>query len=389
MKIHVLVSPPPSDASHTISINDRKWSLQPFDTDTSPDQPINYTCISYAWGTGRSENPLNPTSPFRISDRTLPALHVLTRHRPSCTAIWIDAFCIPVTEPSRAQSLSSMGYIYAASSEVIIVLSPAAAPALYQMLLSSKLAVTDLAVLEREEWVERAWTYQETVNGKSLFFTCEGENSVLVPDQRFFDCVGYALSHLTLSMVQKMRIYPKLNAFEDVMAETWTSAYEDRAALAVMANMDRRVQGRAEDHFYAMIGAITAEQADSSTAVLPSEAFMRVCEKRGDFSFIYSAAKRDAKVGRRWRPDAEGDMPSILPWHTWGSGQPGRLVEEGLELDDMVGIEPVAEMRADAKDFVENWLKAFWRDEGVPAGSNKKHCISRCKLWVSWEAHLV
>lgn len=67
-----------------------------------------------------------------------------------------------------------------------------------------------------------------------------------------------------------------------------------------MSNMDRRVQGRAEDHFYAMIGAISAERASAMVGVPPCEAFMRVCEKKGDFSFTYSAAKREENPPRRW-----------------------------------------------------------------------------------------
>src|SRR4051812_3649460 len=120
MQIHLLVSPPTS-ATHSIEINGRKWAVESFRADnTSTDtfSPINYTCISYAWGTGREPNPLNPSSPFLISDRTLPALKTITRHLPTCTAIWIDAFCIPSTEPSRSQSLESMGYIYAQAVEV-------------------------------------------------------------------------------------------------------------------------------------------------------------------------------------------------------------------------------------------------------------------------------
>jgi hypothetical protein len=121
-----------------------------------------------------------------------------------------------------------------------------------------------------------------------------------------------------------------------------------------------RVQGREEDHFYAMIGAISAERANSIGKVQPCEAFMRVCEKKGDFSFIYSAAKREDLPLRKWRP-VPGDLPSILPWHGWGTRQPGRLCHDGLWLDDMIVVHQ-APPQEEARRFVQQWLTAFWED---------------------------
>ncbi|KAH8728026.1 hypothetical protein GQ44DRAFT_647349 [Phaeosphaeriaceae sp. PMI808] len=260
-----------------------------------------------------------------------------------------------------------MGYIYARADEVLVILSSAALPALTSINNSINLELADLAALEREEWVERAWTYQETVNSKELLLTCEGEGSPLIPAMQFLDFLGYALSHLKGSFFDKLHAYPKLNAFEDIMADYYTAAFEERAALNIMSNMDRRVQQRAEDHFYAMIGAISTERASTIGKVPPCEAFMRVCERKGDFSFIYSAAKREGVVGRRWRP-LLGDLPSIFPWHGVGSGQPGRLDHSGLWLDDMVVLQPGPPQEGPTR-FVQEWLVALW---GKPLDPQQK-----------------
>jgi hypothetical protein len=73
-----------------------------------------------------------------------------------------------------------------------------------------------------------------------------------------------------------------------------------------------------------MIGAITsASMDDARDATLdPAEYFMRVCEAKGDYSFIYSTAPRSDVPGRSWRPIA-GSLPAILCWHSFGDGQSG------------------------------------------------------------------
>ena len=362
MRIYLLVSST-SSTLPAIEVNGHSWSLQPFELDNSKNKAgFRYSCISYTWGSGRENSPFDPS--LLVSDRTIPALQTFTQHRPSCSRIWVDAFCVPTAQPERAQTLESMGYIYTHSEEVLVVLSSAALPALTHMLKSSRLDVADLAVLEHEEWVERAWTYQETVNGETLLFSCQGDTSVLVPDILLFDCVGYALSSLSLSVLQKLRAYPRLNAFEDIIADSYTAAFQGRSALSVMSNMDRRIQERADDHFYAMIGAISADPSSLVEHAQASEVFMKVCEMKGDFSFIFSASKRDETPLRSWRP-VPGELPSILPWHTWGSHQPGRLCSDGLWLDELLVFHP-AEPQEKARSFVQTWLKHFWDDEIDP-----------------------
>lgn len=384
MHLYLLV-PSSSPARATIEVKGRSWSLESYNLDeTSNEVDLTYSCISYTWGNGRVFSPLSPS--HLVSDRAIPALQSITHHRPSVTRVWIDAFCVPLSGPERHTTLTSMGHIYSQASEVIVVLSSAAQPVLTRMRdPKARLIVDDLAVLEKEEWVERAWTYQEAVNSRELFITCSSPPSytasVIIPADRFFSSLGDALAHFQGSIVDKLHNYPRLNAFEDIMADYYTAGFEERAALNIMSNMDRRVQGRAGDHFYAMMGAISSGAMTwGEEGVTPCEAFMRLCERKGDFSFIFSAAKRDEVVGRRWRPVA-GDLPSILPWHGWGDGQPGKMSDEGLRLDKMAVVysSPVQE---EAKHFIERWLRNFWKDydHSFPTANIEEAAVAALRL---------
>ncbi|KAF3033347.1 hypothetical protein E8E11_002924 [Didymella keratinophila] len=257
-----------------------------------------------------------------------------------------------------------MGKIYAEAMEVMVVLSSATLPAPTRMLESMYPTVDDLGVQEREEWVSRAWTYQEAVNSKELSLACEGKTSLSVSANTFFSCLGYALVKFASPWPSKFHDFPRLDAFDDIMADCFTAAYDERAALNVMSNMGRRVQERKEDHFYAMIGAITADAPDEAAQLPPCEAFMRVCESKGDFSILFSAENREDIPGRRWCPVLGDDLLSILPWHVVGSGQPGRLDDGELWLDDMLVVRP-APPQQEAETFVKQWLIVFWEGHEV------------------------
>lgn len=152
------------------------------------------------------------------------------------------------------------------------------------------------------------------------------------------------------------------------------AGYEERSALQVMSNMDKRTSSRPDDHFYAMMGAISTALTDFSGTIEPCEAFMALCESKGDYSFIYSAAKRDPAFMRRWRPVA-GDLPSILPWHSWGAGQPGHKEGSALYLDFMMTFQrsPIEE---DGKDMLGNGYQL----STPPIRNYNCHCIIRLTL---------
>ncbi|RYP89779.1 hypothetical protein DL770_004073 [Monosporascus sp. CRB-9-2] len=255
-------------------------------------------------------------------------------------------------KPSQASLQGSYSYC-----EVIVVLSNAVRSVLEQMRTSDHLDSIHLDLLEREEWVSRAWTYQEAVNsGQNLFITCEDTHGAIVHGSHFLNCLGYTFSRLGSSDLasDKRQRYPRLDAFEDLIADYMISGYQERSALQVMSNMDRRIQRRREDHFYAMIGAISTVRASDCETSDPCEAFMLVCERKGDYSFIYSAVKRDSTPFRRWRP-VSGDLPSILPWHSFGEGQPAHKESEFLYLDQMMLLENHS-MDREGEKFVEEWL---------------------------------
>lgn len=339
----------------SVMVEGIRWMLEVRDPAEANSKADIFVCVSYTWGRGRVLNPF--VEDISVSSRTLPALCAVSRQRPDCRRIWIDAFCIPGGDDplERASTLESMGFIYSQATEVIVVLSYDSQPVLQQIIAKAHLLPKHLDILENEEWVTRAWTYQEAVNSQVLYLTCEdGELGVIVEYTQFFSALGQALCHLKQD--ERGR-YPRLNALDDLLADCMTAIYLQRSALQVMAIMDQRTQTRAEDHFYAMIGAITTEPASSVGLKSPCEAFMSLCEEKGDYSFIYSTARRDQAAGRRWRPVDGEDLPAILRHHSWGGGQPGHISDGKLYLDEMMEILP-GRVGHYIDVFVQDWLSS-------------------------------
>ncbi|KAF2109363.1 hypothetical protein BDV96DRAFT_585430 [Lophiotrema nucula] len=359
-----LLEQDPDAHAGSIKVEGSYWRLSAEDLDAYNAKRIPFTCVSYTWGKGREPSPFFAN--HEVSDRTISALTATIRCCPLSTRIWVDAFCVPLELPERAHTLESMGHIYSCAEQVIVVLSNASVPVLNQMKSSDRIDPSLLDVLEKEDWITRAWTYQEAVNSKKLFFTCENARHVMIDGSHFLNCLGFTLSRLDKT-VDKRRRYPRLDAFEDLIADYMIAGYEERSALQVMSNMDRRTEStkeRPEDHFYAMVGAIIADHASSSGITDPCEAFMILCERKGDYSFIYSAATRDSASLRRWRP-VSGDLPSILPLHCWGGGQPGHEDSGSFYLDEMLVLERSA-LGKEGEKFVESWLASSETHAGKP-----------------------
>ncbi len=292
-----------------------------------------------------------------VSDRTTPALSTVMLQRPACRKIWVDAFCVPGTEypAERAATLESMGFIYSQAEEVLVVLTADARPALERMHNESPLLRIHLDLLEKEDWVTRAWTYQEAVNAKRLRISCHGAPAGTIIDcLDFISSVGEALNQLS---PQDRNKYPQLNSFEDVMVDCVVAGYLQRSALQVMSIMDGRTQTWPDDHFYAMIGAISTEPAAAVGRLSPCEAFMSLCERKGDYSFIFSSAPRDTRPGRRWRPLDAPDLPAILKLSGTGSGLRGRLENGVLILEDVLVMKQ-APVSLAGKAFIAQWLAA-------------------------------
>ncbi|KAI3324910.1 hypothetical protein HD806DRAFT_491361 [Xylariaceae sp. AK1471] len=345
----------PVGGQNTIKVGGAHWRLAAHDLDTS--EGLSFTCVSYVWGKEKEKSPFDDS--FMMSDRTMPALSTVIAHRPSCTRIWVDALCVPVAQPERTLTLQSMGYIYSQAKEVVVVLSKTTSSVLEQMSVSDRLTSDHLNILGDDDWVSRAWTYQEVVNSRGFSITCEGLNNAIVDGSHFLNCVGFTLSRNEAASYEiDKRQRERLNTFEDLIADYMVAGYQERSALQVMSNMDRREQHFPDDHFYAMMGAISTVCSSFSNTVDPCEAFMSMCEQKGDYSFIYSTTQRDTSPTRRWRPASCGDfLPAVLAWHCYGEGQPAHEDSGSLYLDQVVVLEhqPLGDS---GKAYLEGWRKS-------------------------------
>jgi len=385
MRLYLLVRQQDGKSAEGLVVSGTKWQLQVSILERGATENPEFLCISYTWGFGRVPSPCHPG--FEVSDRTIPALESAVQLRPEAKMIWIDALCVPQDPRERYQTLESMGFIYACASEVLAVLSSTAHPALHYIKDHQSLDRDHLLLLEKEEWVTRAWTYQEAVNCRDLTITCDGAGSLAVGVLPFLNCVGQALSKIGIPQLERRQHYPRLDAFEDLM-DFFTAAYEQRSALQVMAKMDRRTQQRPEDHFFAMIGAVTNEPASSSGTDDACESFMSLCERKGDFSFIYSSAPRNSVPTRRWRP-VVGNLPAILAWDVVGSGQPGSMTDQGLRLSQVFRLEQGV-LSEKAVAFALVWLERIGhltRDRSVYSALQLMGFEGDSKCWTTRDGY--
>jgi hypothetical protein len=143
-----------------------------------------------------------------------------------------------------------------------------------------------------------------------------------------------------------------------------------------MSAMYRRVSESEDDKFYAMVGAITATPLyDQDTrSVHPAEYFMRICESKGDYSFIYSTAPRSEISGKCWRP-VIGQIHAIFPWHTYGKGQgqSGSIFPTHIQLNNMCRM-TLGSLDLTARQFVE---KIFQADNAVSSSDSISTIILR------------
>jgi hypothetical protein len=348
---------PPS--THTIELGGIHWVLtEPARIPAAAVAP-EYTCISYSWGRGRTANSFDGAQ--SMSDRTLPAIEVAIKAlRP--LAIWIDALCVPSRDPARTACLRSMGAVFSSAASVVAVLSNSCSVLLEEIHHGGALDPAVVLLLENDDWVTRAWTYQEIVNSRSTHFVAEGGGGVLVPGNQLLQAVMGAISDYKKAQgVDSFRfreLYPKLDCLEGLIGDYMTSDYLERSAYQVMSAVSPRFSEHPDDYFNAMIGAITTTPLESrdDLPLHPAEHFMRVCEAKGDYSFIYSVAPRGEVPGRCWRPLA-GPLAAVLPWHSSGSAQPGCQYPTHLQLNNMCRMIP-GTANSDARKLIDWWLQS-------------------------------
>lgn len=354
----------PPDAPFVMLAGSR-WILRDYD---QPSDAPPYSCISYAWQDGRVDHAFDTRQ--RMSARTVPALEATIaathsvdawsksvqfsykgdaaeeeagRHAAmkAAQALWIDALCVPFDEPDRSSSLRDMGRIFGNAHQVIVILSDRCAKVLGCIGRGDAIDDTTLLKLEVESWTRRAWTYQEAVNSRALYFLAEGQEDLIVSGQDFLhrveDGIDAYKSRHALGSLAWLEANPGLNGLEVLLADYRIADYADRSAYQVMAAMGKRISERPEDYFYAMLGSISSTPpfADQDEGISPAEHFLRLCETKGDFSFIYCRAARSTAPGRGWRPVA-GDFSAVVGGlNIFGKGEAGSVEPGHIQLEKM------------------------------------------------------
>ncbi|KAI0350898.1 hypothetical protein OH77DRAFT_1593286 [Trametes cingulata] len=376
----------PSQTS--ILVDGKHWTLsEPLDIESGSPPP--YVCVSYVWGQGRTTNPIHPS--ITMSDRTLSTFTAAARCVPG-RPIWIDAFCVPVERMKKRATLESLGFIFARCEAVVAVLARKSMAAVEEMEAflqieprPQEVPSASLEALEADEWIRSVWTYQEIVNCPSLWFVSQHREGTeprkAISGSDALSIIGNYLNRWGQAGREGRKIlhgvrnvYPHADDFQDLLADWMTSDYATRAALKIMSGMNERTHIAPANYFYSMIGALTTQPSARGTN--PSieelaEVFMELCEQKGDYSFIFSAAPRDPRPGFRWRP-VPCLLRSLIAWHIVGEGQDGERVEDGVLLKDVIVL-PVSggeQMNRNTEEFfqraITNFAEYFAFSEGDP-----------------------
>jgi len=344
----------------SIQIGGCPWVLTEIADIVPGDDPPRFTCISYAWGSGKSAHLFDERE--TMSDRTLAVIETAVRIR-SPAALWIDAFCVPFDELARSTCLSRMGEIYSQASEVVVVLSETCSSMLAQIRDSSQVDLESLLNFERDDWVSRVWTYQELVNSNKVTIAAEGSDSWAEADD-VLRTVSYAIldyrKALGYNPFEFRSLHPRLDDLESLIVDWKIGPYLKRSAYQVMSGMDQRHAARPEEYYSAMVGAIGGSPPDGKLLQLahPADYFMRICETKGDYSFIYNTGPRSTALGKGWRPEPADRLKAIFSWASYGDGQPGRVHPTHIQLDGMWRVTrgPISPT---AKKYVGDWLQRF------------------------------
>lgn len=263
-----------------------------------------------------------------------------------------------------------MGFIYNLAADVFVALSEPTFTVIDQW--QKKEAETSLSkiesqlrVLEEDRWISSVWTYQEIMNSKFFYFVTSkpGAGPALIEAESFVNELGQALLRYKegncLNVFELRSHFPALDALQEVVVDWYISTYLNVSAMQVMSNLDRRSSSMPKNYFYSMLGVFTQEpswlEQDSTIAEL-SESLMSLCERKNDYSFIYSSTSRDGRAGKRWRPKPDF-LRAVLPWQICGRAQEGHYTSEGFWLDSMMKLNLSDELDVAAKEYIVEGLK--------------------------------
>lgn len=350
--------------TESIEVGGKLWHLVWFDqiSDAPP-----FTCVSYSWGPGKVPNPFKRDE--EISPRTMPVLETAIKASQSSQcwsnalaglclneqihaeelatalaasqAIWIDSICMPSDPVARETCLLGMGAIYGAATQVIAVLLAETANTLKKISSKTPLEQDDLPAMESDDWISRAWTYQEIASSQAIYFMAQGEGTVLLNHQKFLSALVNATADYAdaKGMIRNRMVvqFPRLDSLQDVFAELQNVEYNGRSVFQMLGAMQNRIAQNEVDRIYAMLGVVANKPApQASTLDVPvGEYFMRVCEEVGDFSYLFSAGPRSQVPGRSWRPAGERFNAVVCGLAAFGFGLVGSLKQTHLEMHNM------------------------------------------------------
>jgi hypothetical protein len=346
----------------TLQISGVTWAIAEY-ADVGAANVAPFSCVSYSWGPGRTRNPFGGGR--ATSDRTVPVIEAAVASiKPD--AMWIDAISVPDAEPARSRCLRSMGAIYGEAKNVIVVLSSPISEALEALAGGDAVDEGVLLALEADDWVSRAWTYQELVNSAECWFITENGAGPVAANP-FLDAVGFALSKYKrmhgLDAFGLRQLLPRLDALESLIADRERALFLDRSAYQVISAMEGRSAVDPDDKYYAMIGALTQDvpTENDDLTVSPAEYLMRVCERKGDFSFIYAIGPRGVDGVPTWRPSTTS-LWAVFPWFSDGERQSGELHGSVLRLHKVHRTSP-GRLTDDGRSFLESARQALGLDD--------------------------
>ena len=372
MEFRLLVEAVDPHCQPSFLLAGRYWTLSPpLDLEHGSTLP-HFACISYLWGSEREPHAL--AKALTMSTHTCPSLIAAIRTS-SCEAFWTDVFCVPHTGAARHSTLENMGYIYSRATEVIIVLGENTFSAIDELKHQQFFSEAALQTIECDEWVSSVWTYQEIINAARVYFVSERQTETFasIDCADFCNALGYGLSKWKKSASPEKlpvsKTFPRLDALETIFGD-WLNngAYTYHSALSVFTSIIVKRNADPANYFYAILGVLT----DSPQQLIwdpnqnLAEKVMAICERKNDFSFVYTCEARDTDPQRCWYPRATSlptngaTLPNflrpILTAHCWGDAQNGHYDDEGFWLHGMKVMQPASTIGDAEKDVMSHRL---------------------------------
>jgi hypothetical protein len=355
-----------------IQLGGRVWTVIDVPSMDSGPSPVPYVCVSYAHGKQRSPHPFDADQEMSSA---APAAIEAALATEGVDALWVDAFSVPFDEEARETCLRQMGSIYGNASKVVVVLGKDWGKALFQAR-QGKIDGALLQELESDVWVSRAWTYQELANAGEIEFAAEGSPGVHLKAHVLLNALGDTIAELKKSgevdSFTIRNVYPNLDRFEDLVGGWMGAPFLEGNVYQIMAGMHGRHTDprHPDDVFNAILGSISPDWQGlaEDLGLSAAERFMRVCESKPDFSFLFAATERSAEPGRRWRPVLTDRPEVIFPWHCQGPPLIGKLREDGLDLEQMwrPGRGPLSSDLADTVRRSFSWAKTVREPSDLP-----------------------